>query len=112
MLAFLGVLRGVGLGAAGAGHVVTPVFVEFAEDLEFLVLRKIHFVVLRLGGVRRGRGFGGIVADFAGGIGVLIGGVVLGAGLLRPTPSIGSSSSVGLLWSSSWMTERRSSAAT
>ena len=46
VLPLLGIFRGVGLSAAGAGHVVAPVFVELAQDLEFLVFGEIHFIAL------------------------------------------------------------------
>ena len=83
MLALFGVLGGVGLGAAGAGHVVAPVFVEFAEDFELLVFGEIHLVAFHLGGVVRGGGVGVVGADFAAGIGVAVGGVVLGGGVVE-----------------------------
>src|SRR4051794_42365 len=79
VLAFLGILGGVGLGAADAGHVIAPVFVEFAENFEFLVLGKIHLVALGVGFTGSGRRrFGGIATGLAAGIGVAVGGVFLG----------------------------------
>lgn len=54
MLALLGVLRREGLRAAGVGHVVAPVLVELAEDLEFLA--EIH--LLALFALVGGRGLG------------------------------------------------------
>jgi hypothetical protein len=56
VLAAFGVLGGVGLRAADTGHVIAPVLVEFAEDLEFLVLGKIELLALGAGGGRIGRG--------------------------------------------------------
>ena len=49
MLAAFGVFRGVGLGAAGTGHVVAPVFVEFAEDLE--LFGEIELLAVFRGGI-------------------------------------------------------------
>lgn len=59
MLPAFRVLGGVGLRAADAGHVIAPVLIEFAEDLEFLVLREIEFLALplALGILPRWRGF-------------------------------------------------------
>src|SRR5436309_1136461 len=77
MLAALGILRGVGLRAAHAGHVVAPVLVQLAQDLEFLVLGKIHLVALGLGGVGRG----GLGVSGVGGRAVAVGAVgIVGLG--------------------------------
>ena len=48
MLTPLGIFRGVRLRASDARHVVTPVFVQFSQDFEFLVLGKIHLVPFRI----------------------------------------------------------------